>query len=145
MFTTQFILSIGAATIAGYAVGALWYSPFLFLKPWRKALGKTDVDLESNKKEMPRIMVYGFLNTIATAFALGIILEIIGVRTLVEYLYVALFVCFSFIVTTKFNDLIYESREPHWSKEPQILFLISIGYYIALFLAMALAFWSLRI
>lgn len=144
MFPTQFFISVLVATLAGYTAGMLWFSARLFMNPWLKALGKTEADLSANKKEVPRIMLYGFLNTAATAFALGVILELVTTPTLLAYLQVAFFVCFSFVVTTKFNDLIYASREPHWSRQPQILFLVNVGYYIFSFTAMALAFWMVR-
>lgn len=143
MFTTQFLLSVLGAAAAGHIAGMLWFSPVLFLNPWKKALGKTDADMASNKKEMPRIALYGFLNTFAMAFALGGITELLTPTSLLQYLQIAFFICFSFVITTKFNDLIYTSKEPHWSRQPQILFLINVGYYVLSFTAMALVFWLL--
>ena len=145
MFSTQFMLSFLVATLAGYTAGMLWFSARLFMNPWLKALGKTKDDLSSNKKEVPRIMAYGFINTAAMAYALGAILWLVPSPTLITYIQVALFLCFSFIITTKFNDLIYASHEPHWSKKPQILFLVNSGYYIFSFSAMALAFWFTKL
>ena len=144
MFSTQFMLSVLVATLAGYTAGMLWFSARLFMNPWLKALGKTKNNLVTNKKEVPKIMVYGFINTAATAYALGVILWFIPAPTLLIYLQITLFLCFSFIVTTKFNDLIYSSNEPHWSKQPQVLFLVNSGYYVFSFSAMALAFWFMR-
>ncbi len=33
-------LGVGAATVAAMIIGALWYSPLMFLKPWMLAQGK---------------------------------------------------------------------------------------------------------
>lgn len=33
-------LGVGAATVVAMIIGALWYSPVLFLKPWMLAQGK---------------------------------------------------------------------------------------------------------
>jgi hypothetical protein len=33
-------LGVGAATVVAMIIGALWYSPVLFLKPWTLAQGK---------------------------------------------------------------------------------------------------------
>lgn len=33
-------LGVGAATLVSIIIGALWYSPLLFLKPWMLAQGK---------------------------------------------------------------------------------------------------------
>lgn len=144
MFSTQFLLSVLGATVLGYIAGAIWFSPTLFLIPWKKALGKTDTEFPANKKGMLRIVLYGFLNTGAMALALGVMLEVTFATTLLEHLQMAFFLCFSFIVTAKFNDLIYTSSAPHWSRQPQILFLVNVGYYVFSFTAMAFAFWMLR-
>lgn len=144
MFTTQFLFSVLSAAVAGYVVGLLWFSPTLFLNPWKKTLGKTGQGMGIDKKEMPRIALYGFLNIAAVAFTLGIIIILSSITTLLEYLQISLLVCFSFVITTKFNDLLYASNEPHWSRQPQILFLVNAGYYVLLFSVMALVFWVLR-
>ena len=138
------MLAVLGSAVAGYIVGMLWFSPILFLNPWMKVVGKKEGAPETAKKEMPRIMVYGFFNTAAVAFALCGIIELIDVSTLVGYLQVALFLCFSFVITTKFNDMLYTPNTPHWSREPQLLFLINAGYYILAFTAMATTFWFLR-
>ncbi|MDO8604492.1 MAG: DUF1761 domain-containing protein [bacterium] len=144
MFTTQFFLSVLGATVAGYAVGAIWYSPLLFMNAYLKVLGKDTTDHEANKKEFARVMIYGFLNTGATAFALAVILMLLSPSTFLGYFYIVLFICFSFVVTTKFSDLIYASAGHHWERSAQILFLINSGYYIFSFGAMTVAFWFLR-
>ena len=33
-------LAVLAATIASFAVGAVWYSPLLFVKPWQRQTGR---------------------------------------------------------------------------------------------------------
>ena len=40
------ILAVIAAAVAMFAIGALWYSPFLFGKAWMRANGFADVDLQ---------------------------------------------------------------------------------------------------
>lgn len=144
LFTTQFLLAVLGTAVAGYIANILWFSPTLFGNPYNKALGKTVGSFSANKKEKLRIRLYGFLNTAAMAFPLCGIIELIDVTTLLGYLQVAFFICFSFVITTKFNDLIYASHEPHWSRQPQILFLINSGYYVLSFGVMAFAFWVLR-
>lgn len=138
MFDNHFLTIILCAGVAAYIVGALWFSPVLFMKPWREALGKTDADI---KVSMPRVMLYGFINTLATAFALAVLIELTEVATLTQYFQVVFFALFAFVATTKFNDLIYSSQEPHWSRKPQILFLINLGYYISSYSAVALVLW----
>lgn len=138
MFTTHFLLLVLGAGVTGYVAGAIWFSPALFMKPWREALGKTDSEIKS---VMPRVMLYGFINTLATAFALAVLIELTGVETLVQYFQIVFFALFAFVATTKFNDLIYSSREPHWSRKPQILFLVNLGYYIFSYSFITLVLW----
>lgn len=134
--------SVLVATLAAYFLGWLWYSKILFQKPWMESLGKTDADWDDRaKKEMPRTMLYGFLVTMVMAYGIAVFLEIIAPETLVGAIQVGLLLCFSFVVTTKFMDLIYESKEPHWSRKPQQLFLISVGYQIVSFLIMTVIIW----
>lgn len=141
MFDTHFLFMVGGAGILGYLSGMVWFSPQLFMRPWTRALGKTEADVAAGKKELPRTMIYGFLNTLATAFALAVLIELTGVATLTQYFQIVFFALFAFIATTKFNDLIYASSEPAWSRNPQTLFLINLGYYILSFSVMTLVLW----
>lgn len=135
-------VAVLVASVAAYIVGWLWYSKVLFQKPWMESLGKTDADWEQNgKKDMPKVMLYGFLVTVVVAYGIAVFLAITEPKSLMEAMQVALLICFSFIVTTKFSDLIYESKEPHWSRRPQQLFFISTGYQVVSFLVMTAIIW----
>lgn len=135
-------VAVLVASFAAYLVGWAWYSKVLFQKPWMESLGKTDADWdEKAKKEMPKVMLYGFLVTTVVAYGIAVFLAITEPKTLMDAIQVALLICFSFIVTTNFQALIYESKEPHWSRKPQQLFLISAGYQIVSFLVMTAIIW----
>ncbi|KKW06568.1 MAG: hypothetical protein UY42_C0030G0006 [Parcubacteria group bacterium GW2011_GWA2_49_16] len=137
MLTFTQLLPILAAAIAGYAVAALWYSPALFMKPWMRGVHKTEANLLANKKEMSRIMVYSFFVSFATAFGLSTFLALLDIHTVIESLQIAILIAFAFVITAKFSDMLYISREPHWSRVPQQLFLIEAGYAVASLSAMA--------
>ena len=49
MLSTSNLLAVGLATVAAMVVGALWYSPLLFVKAWTQALGKTPAELGNPK------------------------------------------------------------------------------------------------
>lgn len=38
-------LAVLVAAVLNMAIGALWYSPVLFAKPWMKAIGKSMKDM----------------------------------------------------------------------------------------------------
>jgi hypothetical protein len=52
-------LAVVVSTLAFYALGALWYSPLLFVKPWMKELNITKED--TNKVSMAKILPLTFL------------------------------------------------------------------------------------
>ena len=130
MITTTFFLPVLIATLAGSILGGLWYSHILFKKPWMRGVGKTDADLIARKTEQSRVMFYTFFIVFATSFGLATMLTLLNINTVLGAVQVALLISFSFIVTTRFFDLLYVSREPHWSKVPQQLFLVDAGYSI---------------
>lgn len=55
------------ATVVGFALGALWYSPVLFSKPWMKLQGFKEDDL---RKGWITAMIVTFITTFLTAFVL---------------------------------------------------------------------------
>jgi hypothetical protein len=139
-------LAVFIAALVGYFVGWTWYSPLLWQKPWMAALGKTQTEWdEVGKKEMPKTIAYGFATTLAISFALAVFLNVIGVSTLLEAVQLGLLLCFSFVVTTKFTDMIYASPPPHWGRRAQQLFLIDAGYQILLFILLSAIIWKLSV
>jgi hypothetical protein len=128
------MISIIVASIAAFAFGAFWYmSPIG--KPWLKA--KVWLDQENPKWRTGKYMamMYGtsFVLTVLVAYVLQVFLTLFEVRTLMEYLYVVWLLCFGFVITTKFNDLIYTNTPPFWSKRAQIVFLTEVGHYVGMF------------
>lgn len=56
-------------------IGALWYSPLLFAKPWMKALGKTEGELkEMQKSGMVSRYLIAFISALVVAFAMAVII-----------------------------------------------------------------------
>jgi hypothetical protein len=64
-------LAVIAAAIAAFAAGAVWYSPLLFVKPWRKELG-IDPDAKADFKAMaPQLVITLVLSVVqAGVFAM---------------------------------------------------------------------------
>ncbi len=132
------------ATVVAYFVGWAWYSPILWQKPWMEARGDNGKNWdESGKKEMPRIIAYGFVSTLATSYAVAVFLSLTEVSSLLNALQIGLLLCFGFVVTLRFGDLIYTNVPPHWGKRAQTLFLIDVGYQIALFSILSTVIWHM--
>lgn len=140
MFEIINIWAVLAASVAGFIFGSIWYSPFLFMKTWMDATGKTPEKIATSGMTMKSTMLYGYLAGLAVAFVLAVFIALTGANTFVEILSLALLLCFGFVVTTQYTRMIYESDEAHWSIRPQKLFLISAGYQIGIFIVMSVVF-----
>ena len=76
-------LAVVVAAVVAFAIGGLWYSPFLFAKQWAKAHGFT----EERLKEMQ--------TSAGKAYAVSIVCQLLialAIAVLVGYLHLALWV-----------------------------------------------------
>jgi hypothetical protein len=66
-------LAVAAATIASFAVGAVWYSPLLFVKPWQRETGVTEEKARNSSMAltMGGAFALTFLMTLVFALFLG--------------------------------------------------------------------------
>ena len=142
MFTLIHPWAVLVAAVVAYLIGWAWYSPLLWQKPWMAARGDMGENWEADgKKEMPKVIAYGFLNTLAMSFAIAVALVLTGAETLMQSLQVALLLCFGLVVPVKFNDLLYTAHPPHWGRRAQTLFLVETGYLVVLFAVVAAIIW----
>jgi len=65
--------AVFAATIAGFAIGGLWYSPLLFAKAWMKENGFTEEGMKNSN--MGKIFGLTFLFSFVMAFNLAMFLN----------------------------------------------------------------------
>ena len=79
-------VAIGAATVVGMVLGALWYSPVLFANQWMQCIGKTKETLGS--PTLP--MIGSVFACVLTAVGIAILHNIIGVGSLEQALTVGL-------------------------------------------------------
>lgn len=68
-FSTINWLALAVATVAAYALGALWYSPILFGKNWQKEVGLSEDDLMG--VSMGKMMLKTFIITFIMALGVG--------------------------------------------------------------------------
>lgn len=141
MFQLFDIWGVLVATVFAYLAGWAWYSKVLWQKPWMEAVGKTFDDVPKNTFELVSPMVYGFFVTFGIALGIKTLLLLFVPTTLIVALELVLVMVFTFGVTTKFMEMIYESKEPHWSRKPQQLFLIGSGHLIVSTLIITTILW----
>lgn len=66
-------LAVLVATLSSFLIGAVWYSPLMFARPWQRALGLSDEDLRSGNvgKLFLTAFVAMFVAAIGFSIALG--------------------------------------------------------------------------
>lgn len=134
-FTTSHVF---VATLAGFLVGSVWYSPVLFKKAW--LIGEGAVKDQMPKRTtmyMIQINLYSFIAHGAIASVLAILFDILGVRSLMLAVVVGLLFTFGFVVTTRFIDMVYTPKGKHYEMQSQIKFLVGSGYYLTVVAVMS--------
>lgn len=59
-----------AGAVASFILGALWYSPVLFLKPWMRESGLSP---DQPPKQPARVFILAFVFSVVSAFALALL------------------------------------------------------------------------
>jgi hypothetical protein len=104
-----------------WMLGAVWYSPVLFAKPWMNAL--SIVPDPSKKNSMIAGMISSLLCDVLVAFALAHMVMWIDAERFAGGAFVGFICWFGFIAATQFPQGIYEGR-------PTRLFWINSGYWL---------------
>ena len=99
-------LAVLAATVAGMAIGALWYSPVVLGKQWMEAIGKTPEELGNPAQAMAGQLVA----TIVTAVVLAVVIAWSGSIGLVGGAIVGLIVWLGFVMTALLPSVLFEGR-----------------------------------
>lgn len=130
------ILAILVAAVAAFALGALWYSPVLFAKPWMKAHGHTPDKLEAMKKGMARAYGVSFVCFLVMAAAMAILIGRIGIGTVLGGIKLGGLCWVGFAATIGLTANMY-------SDKPLSAYLIDAGYQFVYMLVMGiiLAVW----
>jgi hypothetical protein len=122
---------LGSA-VACMVIGFLWYSPFLFAKPWMIAMGYDPADksriAEMQKSAGPKYGI-SFLTSLLSAFVLGKIIYHLAISTSLYGMKVGFAVWAAFVMTVQLTDKLFSNR-------PLNLFLINTGYQLVCYLAM---------
>lgn len=119
------------ATLAGFLVGAVWYSPVLFMKAWLKGEGVTNEQVHKRSTlYVAQTQVYSFVAHGAMVSVLAVVFDVLAVNSLRLAIVLGLLLTFGFVVTTKFIDMVYTTQGKHYEARHQIRFLVNAGYYL---------------
>jgi hypothetical protein len=138
------IIEVTVAAIAAFAFGAAWYmSPIG--KAWLASRIWDDKDNEKWQSGKYMAMMYGtsIVLTAVVAYVLNVIFTVLQLGTLTEYLYVAWLICFGFVVTIKFSDMLYTNTPPFWGRRAQTVFLVDALYNVGVFTILAVVLFYL--
>jgi Protein of unknown function (DUF1761) len=126
--------AILVSALVQWFLGALWYSPVLFAKPWMTMVGiQKDA---ANKKTMVPGMIMSFIGSLITSFILVHILLWSGASTVGRGAFIGFIAWAGFIAAPLAASYIYENR-------PFKLFAINTGYWLVCLIAsgILLAVW----
>ena len=104
-----------------WLLGAIWYSPALFAKPWMALLGIQKS--ASNRKSLVPGMISSFIGDLILAFVLAHITHWAHATTYGRGAFIGFLVWFGFFAAPNFPQGIYENR-------PFKLFAINNGYWL---------------
>jgi hypothetical protein len=119
IFSQVNILAVLVSSVAYFVLGAAWYSPMLFAKPWMKALGLKEEELQNS----PFNFISSFIAILITVYVLGIFIVLTSANSLISGAFVGAVSGIGFVLTTCGINSIYDGR-------PVKLVLITSGYHI---------------
>jgi hypothetical protein len=126
-------IAILVATVAGFLLGGLWFSPLLFSKRWMAALGKS-------KEEMGKpgpALALSFAVTLLTAIALGVLLTIMPLTTTPGALRLGLTIGIVFYALATASDYAYTG----W---PRTIYWIQASYHVLMIALMTVIIAAMR-
>ena len=125
-------LGVLVAGIAAMVIGFVWYSPFLFGRAWISASGINETQVaEMKKKGMAKTYVFAFLSSLVMSFAVGFLLNVVYVDTLLDAVILGVITWLGFIATVMVGGLLWEGKSPK-------LVVINAGHYLTIMLTMAI-------
>ena len=93
-------LAVLVAAIAAMPLGAVWYSPMLFARPWMRAIGKSEEEMRTRSGPgLPYLLVLAFVAWLVVAYVLSWIVDWAEANSVVEGLAVGFLCFFGFVLT----------------------------------------------
>jgi hypothetical protein len=118
------------AAIATMVVGFLWYSPFLFARPWMLAMGydpDNKAKLDEMRKSAGKSYALSFVASLVAAFVLGKIIDVATVDSALYGMKIGFAVWLGFVTTVQLTAKLF-------GNQPTKLYLINTGYQLVCYL-----------
>jgi hypothetical protein len=134
-------LAVLVTAVVIFALGALWYSPVLFVKKWVALQGKTEEQMraEAANANMPVLYLSAFLTALVTAWVMALVFAHFNPAIELSWAHGLLFgflFWLGFAATTSYGSAIFSGK-------PKQLWLIDSMYNLASFViaGIILAVW----
>lgn len=123
-----------AAALTRMVIGALWYSPLLFLSAWHRVSGVSEAEMNAG---IARAVAVDLIGSFIMAFVLLHAVKYAGASTAAQGVAVGFFNWLGFVAVVAIGTVTY-------LRKPLQLFLIQNGYLLLSLLAMGaiLAVWG---
>lgn len=138
LFSQINYIAVLVAAILYFAIGALWYSPVLFSKPWMESIGMTQEDMQGTS---PLIYVAPLAFYLLAALVMAFLIKALGITGILGGLLLGLLGSLGFMLPSVGSSSVFQA---HRFAQPMKLFQITIGYHLVGFLVMGaiLALWQ---
>jgi hypothetical protein len=134
-------LAVFVAAVVIFALGALWYSPVLFVKKWVALQGKTEEQMRADaaSANMPVLYLSAFLTALVTAWVMALVFAHFNPPIELSWAHGVLFgflFWLGFAATTSYGSAIFSGK-------PKQLWLIDSMYNLVSFViaGIILAVW----
>lgn len=117
IFTEINYPAVLVASVVYYLLGAAWYSPALFAKPWMEVLGKKKEDFNP----VPIMFITSFMTILMSVFVLEVFVILVNSDTPLFGAFLGALISVGFVLTTSGNNALYAGR-------PVKLLMIDFGY-----------------
>lgn len=111
------------ASVVGWLIGMLWYSPVLFGKKWMKLSGITEKQVrEQREKGMAKQFVASFIAVIVLAVVLDYVLARMNVMTAMSGALTGILLWAGLLATSMLNSVL-------WEDKPLAVYWINTSHY----------------
>lgn len=99
------------SAVVAFAIGALWYSPFLFGKQWMRLMKMSESDIQNaNPKEMWSYYLVHFIVTLVSFSVLAFLISLTRIANPSEGAFLGFFVWLGFVAPIGVSELLWEKK-----------------------------------
>lgn len=101
------LVAVLIVTVAAMAIGSVWYSPLLFMRPWMKYTG-----IKPNPAQggMAKGMVMQLVSSLISTFILGMLVYMFAPETIADSMLLGFLMWLGVMVPWELNHYIWEHR-----------------------------------